>query len=311
MTGVICSGNIVHDILVRPVDRVEWGTSIWMESLDQGLGGNGANTAFAVAKLGVPVKLLGCIGGDELGDRCFATLQSAGVDVLQVERSGLPTAATVVLVNSSGERALLHHPGCSRAAFSTPLTFEPPGRTEFSRYHLANAFALPLMRKTAAATLANAKAAGLATSVDTGWDALGEWMTTLEPCLPHVDLLFVNETEARMLTGSDDPDQSARVLRANGVSSVVVKLGAKGCVVFHASERISIRAFPAHPVDTTGAGDCFVGGFLAGLARGLAIRECAELACAAGALSIQRLGAVTGLLDYESTRAWMKSALKR
>ena len=120
MTGVICSGNIVHDILVRPVDRVEWGTSMWMESLDQSLGGNGANTAFAIGKLGIPVKLLGCAGRDEFGDRCLNVLQSAGVDISAVERSDLPTAATVVLVNSSGERALLHRQGCSREAFATP-----------------------------------------------------------------------------------------------------------------------------------------------------------------------------------------------
>jgi sugar/nucleoside kinase (ribokinase family) len=307
VTGVICSGNIVHDILVRPVDRVEWGTSMWMESLDQSLGGNGSNTAFAIGKLGARVKLLGWAGRDELGDRCLSVLQSGGVDVSRIERSDLPTAATVVLVNSSGERALLHRPGCSRKAFSMPLQFDSANGDGFGRYHLANVFALPLMRKTAAESLANARLAGLATSVDTGWDALGEWLTVLKSCLPHTDLLFVNETEARMLTGTDDLDDSARIFRAGGAGDVVIKLGAKGCVVFHGSERLSVPAFGVDVVDTTGAGDCFVGGFLAGLTRGLDIRECAELACAAGALSIQRLGAVSGLLDYAATRAWMSA----
>jgi sugar/nucleoside kinase (ribokinase family) len=130
-------------------------------------------------------------------------------------------------------------------------------------------------------------------------------MDVLQPCLPHTSLLFVNEEEGRMLSGSGSPDDIARAAQSHGVSDVVVKLGARGCVVFHGEDRIAIPAFPASVIDTTGAGDCFAGAFLAGLVRGLGIVRAAGLACAAAALSIQRLGAVNGLLDYESTLTWM------
>jgi sugar/nucleoside kinase (ribokinase family) len=305
VTGVVCSGNIVHDTLLRPVDQVNWGTSMWIESIEQHLGGNGANTAYAIGKLGVPVRLIGAVGHDEFGDRCLEILRSVDVDLSGVARSDLPTAATIVLVNSSGERALLHQPGVSKQAFAEPLNFASPEGTGFSRYHVANFFALALMRETASRTLANARTAGLITSVDTGWDPLGEWMDVLQPCLPHTSLLFVNEEEGRMLSGSGSPDDIARAAQSHGVSDVVVKLGARGCVVFHGEDRIAIPAFPASVIDTTGAGDCFAGAFLAGLVRGLGIVRAAGLACAAAALSIQRLGAVNGLLDYESTLTWM------
>jgi sugar/nucleoside kinase (ribokinase family) len=297
---IIVAGNLVEDILVCPVDRIEYGFTVWVDSIDHHLGGNGANTSYTLATLGVPVRLRGAVGQDDAGGRVLDTLRGVGVDVESVERMPLPTATTVVLVAPDGSRSFLHSPGASREVFSSALDFPPaPGH-----FHLANIFSLPHMRRTGAETLARAAAAGWTTSLDTGHDTRGEWMGVLEPCLPNIGLLFANEAEALKISQLADARQAARLFLDRGVHTVVIKRGSNGCAVFSKDAELWVRGFPVATVDTTGAGDCFTGGFLAALHREESLPEAARLANACGALSASRIGSVAGLLGYPETLKW-------
>jgi len=302
-TGVLCCGNIVMDILVRPVDQIRWGATTWVEAVEQHLGGNGANTSYTLAKLGVPVRLIGRVGGDPFGDYVLGRLTAAGVNLEAVARTTAPTATTVALVDAQGARAFLHRPGASQE-LEAPMDFPACGPSP--HFHLANLFALPQLRRQAPESLRRARADGYTTSLDTGWDALDEWLAVIEPCLPLVDLLFVNQDEARMLASTEDPERAADFLHRLGAARVVVKLGAEGCLVCGGFDRFRSPAFQVPVVDTTGAGDCFVGAFLAGLHHGATPEEAARLANAAGALSIQSLGAVEGLRSYQDTLEWIR-----
>jgi sugar/nucleoside kinase (ribokinase family) len=299
--GVLCLGNMVLDILVHPASGLRWNTTEWVDSIDLHLGGNGANTAYTLAKLGVPAWLMSACGRDPFGDTVVETLLGAGVDLSLVERLSAPTAATVALVNAAGDRSFFHRPGASGEAFAGPFGLPDPVPAGVRYFHLANVFALPRLRSRAAGVLRSAREAGLATSLDTGWDALGEWMAALADCLSLTDLLFVNREEARMLTGEGDPARAARRLLDRGAGSVVVKLGGDGCLTARRAGSFQTPAYPATVVDTTGAGDCFAGGYLAAMARGWDEAAAARLANAAGACCVRRLGAVTGILYYEET----------
>ncbi len=297
---IVVAGNLVDDILVRPVERIEYEFTVWVDSIEQHLGGNGANTSYALARLGVPVRLRGAVGRDDFGDRVLATLRGAGVGTDEVERRAQPTATTVVLVARDGSRSFLHAPGVSGEVFSEPGDFGPaPGH-----FHLANIFSLPNMRRTGAATLERARAAGWTTSLDTGHDTRGEWMAVLEACLPHIGVLFANEAEALQISGAKDLRASARLFLDRGVKTVAIKRGRLGCAVFEGSGEIWAQGFAVEPVDTTGAGDCFTGGFLAGLHKGATLEEAARLANACGALSASRMGSVSGLKNYHETLDW-------
>jgi sugar/nucleoside kinase (ribokinase family) len=300
----VCAGNIVLDILARPADVIPWGATQWVDSIEQSLGGNGASTACTLAKLGAGVRLMGMTGGDAFGDAARARLHGAGVDLSLVARSQAPTATTVVLVNSNGARALLHRPGCSAEAFTDPIDFNAASG---GRFHLANPFALKNLRAQAASALRRAREAGLLTSLDTGWDPLGEWMALLGGCLSHLDIVFVNEDESRMLAGTSDPDHAARFFLERGVGMAVIKLGGAGCAVYSRDGSFRVPAYGVRCVDTTGAGDCFAGGFLAALEAGDSVEDAARLANAAGALSVQSLGATTGILSRPETLAWMRA----
>jgi sugar/nucleoside kinase (ribokinase family) len=305
--GVLCSGSIIYDTLVQPFDDSAWGTTRWVHSLEYHVGGNGANTARALAILGTPVRLLGTVGNDAQGGFVLQELQQSGVDTSTIERVELPTAATVVLVNQSGNRQFLHRLGASVEAFREPIEFTPEICKVRSHYHLASLFLLPHLRVHGPEMLRRARAAGLTTSLDTNWDAEGEWMRTLEGCLPHLDVLFMNEDEAFMVTGSKDPATGAEVVLSKGVRTAVMKLSGRGCAIYAEGREILCPAFEVKAVDTTGAGDCFVAGFLTARQRGASWEEAGRLGNAVAALSVGKLGAVTGVLPLGETEAWMDS----
>jgi sugar/nucleoside kinase (ribokinase family) len=309
--GILVLGNLVRDIVVRPVEKLEFDATVWVESMEESLGGNGAITSYAAGMLGVPVRLMAYVGQDAAGDFVLRELARAGVDTSLVLFSDAPTPSTAAIVNAAGARALLHRPGVSREAFPAPPEFTPEAVRGCEWFHLANPYGLSMVRRQTGEILRRARAAGLKTSVDTGWDSHGEWMTVLEPCLAHCDLLFVNRDEAFHLSGTPDVDAAARLLLGRGARHVVVKLGGSGCAVFGEAGGFRSPALPVEVVDTTGAGDAFAGGFLAALARGLPFPEAARVANAVGALSVSRLGGVAGLRSWPDTLAWMDRAKSR
>lgn len=307
--GVLCFGNLVVDTLAGPISGgVRWDATLWVDALEQQIGGNGANTSFTLAVLGVPVRLVGAVGDDWFGEFVTGRLARAGVDVAHIARLAGSTPATIALVREDGARALLHRPGVSAEAFAELPDITPELTAGCAVFHLANPFGLPHMRAHAAEAQRRAQAAGLFTTMDTGWDSRGEWMRVVAAALRHTDVLFSNADEARELTGCADPDHAAHALRDGGARTVVLKLGGRGCLVADEAGVAHVPGFAVTALDTTGAGDCFVGGFLAARQRGFAHREAARFANAVGALSVQRMGATAGLRGFDETLAWMEAA---
>ena len=293
---VVC-GNVVHDVVARRVEQpLAYGASTLIEHIGQHLGGNASNTSFALARLNCAVQTLSLIGDDASGEFIVSRLRSAGADTAGIHKVPAPTSMALSLVNAKAERALLYLMGASGEDFPEPFEI-PSGGTHF---HLAAVFRMRYLRRHAPAILRMARECGMTTSADTQWDTEGEWMTVLRPSLPHLDLLFVNEDEARLLTGHAEPSLAAAALRDAGAPRTVVKLGADGCLV----DGEHVPGFVVDAVDATGAGDCFVAGFLAALSRGLNFQLAARVANAVGALSVQQTGAVEGLLDWKQTQSW-------
>lgn len=295
---------MVLDILVRPVDLPQdWAGTAVVESIEQNLGGNGANSAYTLGMMGVPVRLVGMVGPDAFGDFVVNKLCAAGVDTGGIRRSRAPTATTVVLVNGEGDRRFLHRLGASGEMYLEPDEFEREIQPDTRHYHLGTPYTMPRMRAVHPALLERAHARGLTTSLDTQWDWQGKWMETLAPCLPHVDILFVNEDEARVLTGRLEPGEVVRALRGQGARTVVLKQGGKGCSVFTLDSEFHVPALSVPVVDTTGAGDCFAGAYVAALQRGKSQAEAARLANAVGAMVVATLGAVEGVRGWDETVA--------
>ncbi len=308
-SGVLCCGNIVYDTLVKPVDELHWGRgTTFVGSIHYRGGGNGANTSRTLAILDIPVRLLSVVGADEQGEFALRRIKDSGVDITHVQQVAAPTAASIVLVNSSGERKFLHRPGASREGFAEPVEFTDKLCAGMSHFHLASFFVLSRLRAHGPEVLIRAREAGLTTSFDTNWDPDNGWMNTLAPCIPYLDMLFMNEDEASMITGHSDPASGAAVVLRRGLPVCVMKLGSRGCGIYTADRELICPAFDVDAKDTTGAGDCFVGGFLAARQRGASLAEAGQFANAVAALSIQEIGAAEGVLPLMETEAWMRTA---
>jgi len=296
---LLVAGNLVYDWIGGPVEGLTFDTTVWPSHFGAGLGGNGAVTAYAAAYLGAAVRLVTAYGADGHGELCRKRLESAGVECVTPEPPSGETALTMGVFNASGARALLHRPGVLTHALSTVESLRPSASPGTTWLHVANPFNIEALRRSAPRYLREACEDGWTTSLDTGWDRQGEWLTVIGPCLPYLEWLFANEAEARLLTGAADLETAIRQLQNAGASNVVVKCGAAGCLL--AEGRSATVAVPAHPVDavdTTGAGDCFCGGFLAAMLRELDPVEAARIANVCGALSATQAGGTGGLRTW-------------
>jgi sugar/nucleoside kinase (ribokinase family) len=263
-------------------------------------GGCALNTASALAKLGLRAAVAGKVGQDALGDFLLDLLRERGVGTDGVLRDpGAPTSATVVLVDSRGERTFLHLPGANGALRADELDAELlfSGRA----LHVAGALAMPALDgEPTARILREARARGLLTSLDTVFDATGRWARVL-PSLPLLDLFTPGLGEARALTGEDEPPRIAAWLRDRGVRELALTMGADGCYAAGEGFEGFLDPVPVKAVDGTGSGDAFAAGLLCGKLSGWPFERAARFANAVGALAATAVGATEGVRGTEET----------
>jgi sugar/nucleoside kinase (ribokinase family) len=260
-----------------------------VDSISLVIGGSASITAVAAARLGLRVALIAAVGADPAGTFMLDQLAKEGVDVSAVAiRDDLPTAMTVAL-SRGGDRAILTALGA--VASLTAADIPPALLTRARHVHASALFLLPdSLWPGLAAALAGARAAGVTTSLDTNWDPSQRWHDErLSAVLAQADVLLPNEAEALALSGAADLDAAVPALLATG-PKLVVKLGERGALCAESSARQRVSLPPVIPVDTTGAGDCFNAGLIAGLLQGLPLPAAAALGCAAGALSTRAPG---------------------
>jgi sugar/nucleoside kinase (ribokinase family) len=303
VTDVVCLGILVADAIARPVDDVPpRGALELVDEISLHGGGCALNTASALVRLGLDARVVGKVGADPFGDFILQLLDERGVDRRGVlQDSAVSTSATVVLVDSAGERTFLHLPGANgrlrREELDEDALFS--GRA----LHVAGALVMPeLDGSPTAGILEEAKARGLTTSLDTVWDATGRWERLL-PSLPHLDLFVPSLAEGSAISREPEPESVAAWLRKRGVGTVAIKLGAEGCFV--ASEEFEgfVAAPAVEAIDGTGSGDAFAAGLLYGHLGGWPLERAAALANAAGALAATAVGAVEGVRGLEETLA--------
>jgi sugar/nucleoside kinase (ribokinase family) len=253
------------------------------------VGGSASITAVAAARLGLRVALVAAVGDDAAGTFMLAELARAGVDTgAMAVRAQLPTGMTVAL-SRGADRAILTAEGA--IATLTPADVPADLLARARHVHVSSYFLVERsLGPGLAALLATARAGGASTSLDTNWDPAGRWGADFFPdVLAQTDVLLPNEAEALRLAGTTDlPDAIASLTRAGG--AIAVKLGARGALYANRSQQYLATPPPVSPVDTTGAGDCFNAGLLAGLLRGFEPPAALALGCAAGAASTRGIG---------------------
>ena len=297
---VLCAGLMVCDILVKPVLPEFIGRdSAEVEHIGLAGGGDAFNVASNLAALGVPVSLASRAGNDELGAWLLNKVRARGINDHIPLLDGARTSTSVVAIRPDSERTFLLYRGACHTMPQEDVTDAMLARHDI--FYLGSAFDLPGMDKCngIATLLERARRQGLFTVLDLTTDLTPAHLDILKPALPWVSLFMPSRGEALGLTGKTNPADAARVFQSMGCGSVVVKLGAKGCLVLTDENCTTHPAYPARVVDTTGAGDAFVAAFIAGLVKGLPMETCARLGNAAGSVCVTVIGANGALQNFE------------
>lgn len=300
---VLCAGIVVADAIASPVDEPpERGRLALVDSVELHTGGCALSTASALVRLGVPTALCGCVGDDLFGGVLAREAAARGIETSALRASEELTSASVVLDASDGERTFLHNPGASGALTAADV-MRALERSGARWLHIGGALVLPALDgEPMARVLRDARERGVATSLDPVHDATGGWRR-LHSCLPHLDAMCPNLTEARGITGEDEPESCAAWLRDRGVGRVAIKMGRHGAYALDGEGGGYLAPVAVDSRDETGAGDAFAAGLICGLTKGWPAVEAARLGNAVGALSTTAVGASTALPTFEEAMA--------
>lgn len=308
MYDVACVGIFVADAIAKTVDKLPAkGKLDLVDQLDLYTGGCAVNSGIAMAKIGLNTAVLGKIGNDGFGKFIYNSLkeEKVNVDGLVLD-SNSSTSASVVLVDSDGERSFLHCLGANAEFMDTDVDFNIIEKSKI--VFIAGTMLMPSFDgEPCARVLKKSKEMGKYTALDTAWDSKGRWMQVLEPCMKYIDLFMPSYEEAVQLSGKEDVEDIADVFLSMGVKTAVIKMGKDGCFIKDSGgEKYKIPTYTdIKPVDTTGAGDSFAAGFLTGITQGWNLYECGKFANAVGTHCIMAVGASTGIKSMEEIKAFM------
>jgi len=254
-------------------------------------GGSAANTALVLARCGIDVGLIACVGRDALAAQTLVELTEAGVDGRQIQYDPeLMTGVMFVAVTPDGERTMIGYRGAN--AKLDPALLQPAEIAAASVLHISGYALLESPQRDAAhRALDIARQAGLKVSLDVGVEVAQCLGREIRSLLPLVDWVFPNELEAEHLVGHAPGPQAVEQFLSYGLEAVILKQGELGCVIGTREGVFSVPAFKVEVEDTTGAGDSFDAGFIAGRLNGLSWRSSGLLANALGGLAASVVGA--------------------
>jgi len=263
------------------------------------LGGSGPIFAAQFSSLGGRVALLGMIGGDLMGDFVLNRLAALGITTSFIQRNANHATPLGLNISIPGDRSMLTVPGCITEI--TPSIIDSIRLDKVRHWHISSYYLLSSLTQFWPEFMKNLKKKKITSSLDTNWSLFGNWKQVLE-ILPFMDLFLPNETEARHITGEKNYRLAGMEL-SKIVPLVVIKRGDKGASVFVRGNETSATVQDhwkgdTRVIDTTGAGDCFNGGFVYEWLKQSPLEQCLGTAIQCGTQSVQHPGGVKHLLAY-------------
>ena len=291
MPDIVALGDVNVDIIAHFGSYPGKGQDALAYSTEFHCGGSAANTAMALARMGLDVVLISRVGPDSLALKALNSLSEAGVISTGLQRD--PAAMTglmYVVVTPDGERTILGHRGAN--VLTDPNKMREEDIRDARLFHLSG-YALLADPQRSAALLALEMACrhGLTVTLDPGMSVPEAALDEMRALLPVIDIFLPNLPEAKALTGADSPQDCFQALVAAGVRVVALKLGESGCLIGSEEGFVCVPGFAVEARDTTGAGDYFAAGIIAGYLGGLDWRSAAVLGNAMGAMAAARVGA--------------------
>lgn len=298
--AVAVFGSINMDLVVRTPRLPAPAETITGYEFFTAPGGKGANQAVALARLDVPTKMVGRVGGDGFGEQLRRQLEQAGVDIgLVLVDDQVSSGVAVIAVDDAAQNNIIIVPGANGRVTQNDVDRLSQQLTDMTALLLQ--LEIPLEATVAAARLAHRHGVTVILDPAPAQDLPAD-------LYPLIDIITPNEVEAAQLAGfpvktETEAARAAQALLARGVKTAVVKLGALGAYYATSATKGFVPAFQVKAVDTVAAGDAFNGGLVAALVAGHPLDTAVRWGAAAGALSATKPGAqpsMPGRLEFES-----------
>ena len=287
---ILVVGSLNADLVVRAPRFPNPGETIQGEDLVIFPGGKGANQAVAAARLGGQVAMIGRVGRDAFGSALTENLNQNRVDVSRVIcDETTPTGTAVIVVDAQGQNSIVLSPGANARVSPADITSDTFADSSL----LLLQFEIPIETVIHSASLGKEK--GLRILLNPA-----PARAIPDELLRAADFILPNETELGLLTGMPVGDlgsveAASRSLVARGAQNLIVTLGENGALIVNRVGARHIPSYKVEVVDTTAAGDAFVGGLAVGILRGISLEDAVQYACACGALAATKFGAQPSL----------------
>ncbi len=300
-------GILVADHLCDPIDHVPAaGELILSERLPLAIGGCASNVGIDLARLGVRVGVIGCVGQDAFGRFIIDALAAAQVDVRGIRQLAHAETSGTLIINVRGEdRRFVHAVGANAHLQVADI---PRERVRQSKVLYVGGYLLmpALEGEPLAALFRDARAAGVKTVLDLVLPGPGNHWPKLEQVLAETDVFLPNTDEARMLSGEVDPLRQAERFAAAGAGAVVITCGGEGSIIVSGNQRMRAEAHQMEYKGGTGAGDAFDAGFIAGLLLGHDLADCVRWGSAVGASCVRSISATDSVFTRAEAEAFLR-----
>lgn len=265
------------------------------------VGGDALNESTIITRLGHRVRLISCIGDDQIGKIVIEHCEKNHIDTTYLKQDPQKTTSiNVGLISKDGERIFINNRSGSIWTFG-PNDINLEAIKDARILSFASYFNNPMLTEEIILKIfKKAKQQGMLICADIVGSKNGEQLSDISRSLSYVDYFFPNYDEASELTHQTELEKIADVLLNIGVKNIVIKIGKRGCFIKNSVGSKIIEAFHAtHPLDTTGAGDNFAAGFISGLLEGMTINDCCKMANCAASIAVETVGATNGINNRE------------
>ena len=299
MPDILVAGSLNTDLVVRTPYFPKPGETISGEDLKVIPGGKGANQAVAAARHGAGVSMLGRVGKDNFGGFLLENLKSNRVDVQHVQLDDASTGTAIIIVDSDGQNSIVISAGANGRVSEVDVE----SASFFGFKLLLLQLEIPIPTVLAAARRARENGLQVILNPAPASELPGELIALS-------DYLIPNETELSLLSGMDVNDtpateRAAKSLLARGVRNVIVTLGRRGALIVTGTQSTHVDSFSVDVVDTTAAGDAFIGGFASSILQNKTLEEAVRYGCACGALAVTKFGAQPSLPTKEAVENFL------
>jgi ribokinase len=303
LNEIIIVGSLNMDLNTEVCCLPVKGESVIANKFYTSPGGKGANQAIAAARLGAGVSMIGCVGRDNNGQALLKNLADNNIDTTSIHSvSEVATGFAIITINNFAENTIVIFPGANDICSLKDI--EQAEELFLKAKVMVTQLEIPL--ETVNSALQFAKKHNVTTILNPA-----PFRRLSSAILANVDLLIPNAVEAANLCGLSITDidsamQAADAIQKMGVIRTAITLGKEGAIFAGPEGKFHMPAFKVEAVDTTGAGDAFIGAFASSWAKRLSIERCLSYGCAAGALASLKVGAQSALPNVAEIEAFLK-----